>query len=126
MRAKCSVSQIEVVPEEEFEIRAKELGHTYTITSPPKIAPIPSIYMDDISFGLNKHKLRTYTESDVVGYNKKISKRRKKNKNKKLIGDNPKNYKGRNKNMEKLKSDIEIIDFFKSFRLDYKSNGISQ
>lgn len=83
VRAKCSVSQIEVVPEEEFETRAKELGHTYTITSPPKIAPIPSIYMDDISFGLNKHKLRTYTESDVVGYNKKISKRRKKNKNKK-------------------------------------------
>nr|WP_303917718.1 hypothetical protein [Bacteroides intestinalis] len=83
VRAKCSVSQIEVVPEEKFEIRAKELEHTYTITSHPEIAPIPNIYMDDISFGLNKHKLRTYTESDIVGYNKKISKRRKKNKNKK-------------------------------------------
>lgn len=78
-----SVTQIEVVPEEKFEIRAKELGRTYTFTSPPKIASIPNIYMDDISFGLNKHKLRTYTESDIVGYNKKISKRRKKNKNKK-------------------------------------------
>lgn len=83
VRARCSVSQIEVVPEEEFEIRAKELEHTYTITSHPKIVPIPNNYMDDISSGLNKHKLRTYTESDIVGYNKKIFKRRKKNKNKK-------------------------------------------
>lgn len=82
-RAKCSVEQIEVVPEEEFVIRAKELGHTYTITSRPDIAPLPDIYMNDVSFGFNKHKLRTYTESDVVGYNKKITKRRKKNKNKK-------------------------------------------
>ena len=83
VRAKCSVEQIEVVPEEEFVIRAKELGHTYTITSRPEIAPLPDIYMNDVSFGANKHKLRTYTESDVVGYNKKIAKRRKKNKYKK-------------------------------------------
>lgn len=83
VRAKCYVEQIEVVPEEEFAIRAKELEHTYTIVSRPEVPPLPDIYMNDVSFGVNKHKLRTYTESDVVGYNNKISKRRKKNKNKK-------------------------------------------
>lgn len=48
-----------------------------------EIPPVPNIYMEDTSFGVNKHKLRAYTESDIVGYNKKITKRRKRNKNKK-------------------------------------------
>lgn len=82
-KAKCSVDQIEVVPKEEFATRSKELGQTYTITPRPELPPMPDIYMEDSSFGGNKPKLRTYTESDVIGYNKKISKRRKKNKNKK-------------------------------------------
>lgn len=82
-RAKCSVEQIEIVPEEEFVARSKELGQTYTITERPELPPIPDIYMEDTSFGVNKHKLRAYTESDIVSYNKKIAKRRKKNKNKK-------------------------------------------
>lgn len=83
VRAKCSVDQIEVVPEEEFATRSKELGQTYTITKRPEFPLKPDIYIEDNSFGVNKHKLRAYTESDVIGYTKKISKRRKKNKNKK-------------------------------------------
>lgn len=83
VRAKCTVEQIEVVPEEDFATRSKELEQTRIITQYPNIPPVPDIYIEDASFGINKHKLRTYTESDVVGYNRKIAKRRKKNKNKK-------------------------------------------
>lgn len=83
IKHKCSVDQIEVVSEEEFSIRSKELGQTYVITSRPEIPPIPEIYMENASFGCNKRKLRTYTQSDVIGYCKKVDKRRKKNKNKK-------------------------------------------
>ena len=83
VRAKCTVEQIEVVPEEDFATRSKELEQTRIITQYPNIPPVPDIYIEDASFGINKHKLRTYTESDVVGYNRKITKRRKKNKNKK-------------------------------------------
>ena len=82
-RAKCSVEQIEVVPEEDFTTRAKELSQTYTITQPPSVPAVPDIYMENASSGVNKYKFRTYTESDIIGYNKKIAKRRKKNKNKK-------------------------------------------
>lgn len=67
----------------ELAARSKELGQTYTITERPELSPIPDIYMEDTSFGVNKHKIRSYTESDNRAYNKKISKRRKKNKNKK-------------------------------------------
>lgn len=83
VRAKCSVEQIEVVSEEDFTIRAKELGQTYTITERPELPPIPDFYMENTSSGVNKHKFRAYAESDIVGCNKKIAKRRKKNKNKK-------------------------------------------
>lgn len=83
VRAKCSVDQIEVVSEEEFATRSKEFGQTHTITPRPDIPPVSEIYMEDSSFGGNKRKLRAYTESDVIGYTKKIAKRRKKNKNKK-------------------------------------------
>lgn len=82
-KTKCSVDQIEVVPEEDFATRYKELGQIYTITPRPDITPMPDIYIEDSLFGGNKRKLRTYTESDVISYNKKITKRRKRNKNKK-------------------------------------------
>jgi hypothetical protein len=83
VRAKCSVEQIEVVPEEDFTTRAKELSQTYTITQLPSVPAVPDIYIENTLSGVNKHKFRAYTESDIVGYNKKIAKRRKKNKNKK-------------------------------------------
>lgn len=82
-KSQCSVSQIEVVPVEEFETRAKELGRTYTITQRPDVPPIPEIYLQDISSDYKRTKNRTYTKSDEMAYQNKITRRRKKNKNKK-------------------------------------------
>lgn len=67
----------------ELSLKAKELEQTHIITHYPEAPPIPDIYMEDASFGVNKHKLRTYTKSDEMAYQNKITKRRKKNKNKK-------------------------------------------
>lgn len=78
-----SAEQIEVLSKDELSLKAKELEQTHIITHYPEAPPIPDIYMEDASFGVNKHKLRTYTKSDEMAYQNKIAKRRKKNKNKK-------------------------------------------
>lgn len=78
-----STEQIEVVSKEDLVLRAKELEQPYIITQYPDAPPVPDIYMEDPMYGVNKHKLRSYTRSDEMAYQKKIVKRRKKNKNKK-------------------------------------------
>jgi hypothetical protein len=82
-RSHCHVSQIEIVPKEDFEARAKELGQTYTITQHPDVPPIPEIHLQDVNTEYERTKNRTYTKSDEIAYQNKIARRRKKNKNKK-------------------------------------------
>lgn len=78
-KASCTVDQIEVVAPENFAQRNAELTETFTfVNRPPIIAPeikdIPEWqYAEPLKFGCR----------DNAYYDKKMAKRRKKNKNKK-------------------------------------------
>ena len=69
----------ELVEEEKLKVELPK-EKVYTIMQPPP--PLPDITMLDSPVS-NCRKVRSYHEGDNIHYNKCISKRRKKNKNKK-------------------------------------------
>lgn len=79
LKDKCTELGYELVEEEKLKVELPK-EKVYTIMQPPP--PLPDIIMLDSPVS-NCRKVRSYHEGDNIHYNKCISKRRKKNKNKK-------------------------------------------
>ena len=78
LKDKCTESGYELIEEEKFKTELPK-ETVYTIMEPPSLPDIIMLDRQISSWG----KVRSYNEGDNIHYNKCISKRRKKNKNKK-------------------------------------------